>query len=135
MGGLQKENSDHFYFLEYINPDVMQVQTVPLMSLERVTLVRVRNPWGNQVEWTGAWKDDSQEWNLVTQEEKELLGVTDIDDGEWWMDLKDFAKHFDQVELCHLPPNSRINESESCRWVVNSWNGSWVADTSAGGCR
>jgi calpain len=30
---------------------------VKLTSGEIVQLVRCRNPWGNEVEWTGAWSD------------------------------------------------------------------------------
>ena len=36
---------------------------VPLISLQfelhgaRVQLIRVRNPWGNEQEWKGAWAD------------------------------------------------------------------------------
>ena len=37
-------------------------------------LVRVRNPWGNQVEWNGAWSDRSAEWQFIPDEEKENLG-------------------------------------------------------------
>ena len=30
---------------------------VKLTNEEIVQLVRCRNPWGNEVEWTGAWSD------------------------------------------------------------------------------
>ena len=35
-----------------------------------VELVRVRNPWGNEREWTGAWGD-----KLVTQTTSKMCSV------------------------------------------------------------
>lgn len=52
---------------------------------ERAPLVRIRNPWGNEVEWNGAWSDKSREWNYVTPEERRNLGLTFDHDGEFWM--------------------------------------------------
>ena len=31
-------------------------------------MVRVRNPWGNEREWKGAWSDDSPEWKSIPEE-------------------------------------------------------------------
>ena len=59
-----------------------------------IPLVRVRNPWGNEVEWNGAWSDGSPEWRYIPDEEKEHLGINFEADGEWWMSLKDFLKYF-----------------------------------------
>ena len=61
--------------------------------------MRVRNPWGNKVEWTGAWADGSEEWESIPEEEKGRLGINFDCDGEWWMTHEDFAEHFDQLEL------------------------------------
>ena len=38
------------------------------MGNQEVKLIRVRNPWGNENEWTGAWSDNSNEWNLVSRQ-------------------------------------------------------------------
>ena len=47
-------------------------------------LLRIRNPWGNEREWKGAWSDKSKEWNLITDDEKKKYGITFADDGEFW---------------------------------------------------
>ncbi|KAI4812616.1 hypothetical protein KUCAC02_023986 [Chaenocephalus aceratus] len=39
-------------------------------NMER--LIRIRNPWG-QVEWTGAWSDNSPEWDEIDPSEREDL--------------------------------------------------------------
>lgn len=30
---------------------------VPMKEGNKVNLVRIRNPWGNDVEWNGSWND------------------------------------------------------------------------------
>ena len=63
--------------------------------------VRVRNPWGDQQEWTGPWSDSSQEWKELSQEDRETFGLTVAPDGEWWMVWGDFLDNFDRLDICH----------------------------------
>ena len=51
---------------------------------KQTQLVRIRNPWGNEREWTGAWSDKSKEWKMLSSDEKKELGITFGDDGEFW---------------------------------------------------
>lgn len=53
-----------------------------------LTLVRVRNPWGNETEWNGAWSDNSPEWQTIPQNKRQEIGLVKKDDGEFWMDWK-----------------------------------------------
>ena len=49
------------YSLIYLNVICMAVYSSLHMQLDtddgEVQLVRVRNPWGNECEWKGAWSD------------------------------------------------------------------------------
>ncbi|KTG31091.1 hypothetical protein cypCar_00027978, partial [Cyprinus carpio] len=49
---------------------------------EKLSMIRMRNPWGER-EWNGAWSDSSEEWKRVSKGERERLGVTVEDDGEF----------------------------------------------------
>lgn len=49
-----------------------------------IPLVRVRNPWGNEAEWKGAWSDNSREWSMISNDIRMQLGLTIDDDGEFW---------------------------------------------------
>jgi hypothetical protein len=52
---------------------------------KEVRLLRLRNPWGNDVEWKGSWNDNSKEWDQVSEETKKALDYTKQPDGEFWM--------------------------------------------------
>lgn len=62
-------------------------------------LLKIRNPWGNGVEWTGDWSDESPMWNkyplikLACQPKKKA-------DGTFWMEWKDVISFFDSGSVC-----------------------------------
>lgn len=73
---------------------VLQVKQV-----KGVKLLNLRNPWGN-FEWKGDWSDTSPLW---TQEMKgEVNFISDINDGQFWMCLKDFLHYFRGVNVCKV---------------------------------
>ncbi|XP_015680391.1 calpain-9 [Protobothrops mucrosquamatus] len=100
---------------------------------QTVRLIRVRNPWG-QVEWNGAWSDNSSEWDSLSPSEKQQLHHTALDDGEFWMKFEDFLSHFDKVEICNLTPDA-LEDNAAHKWEVSIHQGSWVRGATAGGCR
>ena len=105
-------------------------------SSRMIPLIRLRNPWGNEAEWNGAWSDDSAEWQFISDEEKQNLGLTSDADGEFWMSYDDFGQYWDQLEICNLSPESITSESNhTAMWEVASFTESWVTGKSAGGCR
>ncbi|XP_064600052.1 calpain-9-like isoform X2 [Liolophura sinensis] len=105
----------------------------------KIPLIRVRNPWGNKVEWQGAWSDSSREWGLISDDEKVELGLVNDNDGEFWMSYQDFSSNFQKLEICNLGPDEHTAEDdegeERKRWAVTSENGTWTPRVSAGGCR
>ncbi|CAL4093263.1 unnamed protein product, partial [Meganyctiphanes norvegica] len=54
----------------------------------KIPLIRIRNPWGNEAEWVGAWSDKSPEWSYIPEEEKAEIGLNFEHDGEFWMSFK-----------------------------------------------
>ncbi|XP_070807123.1 calpain-9 isoform X3 [Pituophis catenifer annectens] len=100
---------------------------------QTVRLIRVRNPWG-QVEWNGAWSDNSSEWNSLSPSEKQQLHHTTLDDGEFWMNFEDFLSNFEKVEICNLTPDA-LEDNAAHKWEVSIHQGSWVRGATAGGCR
>ncbi|XP_065200380.1 calpain-A isoform X2 [Planococcus citri] len=104
----------------------------------KIPLIRLRNPWGNETEWKGAWSDKSPEWNFIPNEEKQMLGLTFEQDGEFWMAFQDFVKRFDRLEVCLINPDTLPDELKGeCnkRWEMSVFEGEWTRGVSAGGCR
>ncbi|XP_056228683.1 calpain-2 catalytic subunit-like [Seriola aureovittata] len=97
-----------------------------------VDLLRIRNPWG-QVEWTGAWSDDSREWAGVGPEERRKLDHR-ADDGEFWMSYSDFLRQFSRLDICNLTPDT-LTSNQVARWNYAEFKGVWRVGSTAGGCR
>ena len=100
---------------------------------QAIPMVRIRNPWGNEREWKGAWSDGSDEWNMVSDEEKREIGLTYDDDGEFWMSFNDFYREFSRVTICHKE-GSKDSETNTT-FNLTSSDGTWVRRVTAGGCR
>ena len=75
-------------------------------------LVCLRNPWG-EAEWTGPWSDASPEWKRVMEHDLEEAHIClqNRDDGEFWMEFKDFIRYYSKVELCMIP--GKINNFQN----------------------
>jgi calpain len=128
--------------------------------INNVVLLRIRNPWGNDVEWNGAWSDNSREWRQIDDATKKEMGLTFQHDGEFWyvctlcwplqqpishrMSFDDFMRNFEKMEICNLGPEvmdeieqmtgvTKVNPK--LQWKSADFNGSWISGQSAGGCR
>ncbi|XP_025105443.1 calpain-B-like isoform X7 [Pomacea canaliculata] len=123
----------HAYSVTSVN--MMDIKTPRFEG--QIPMVRVRNPWGNECEWKGAWSDKSREWSLITEDEKAELGLTFSDDGEFWMSFKDFTENFQKLEICNIGPDSLNEEmlTNKKRWEAHKENGAWTRRVNAGGCR
>ncbi|KAM4663042.1 calpain-6 [Discoglossus pictus] len=103
---------------------------------EKLFMIRMRNPWGKR-EWRGAWSDESEEWKKVSQSEKEALGLTVQDDGEFWMTFEDWCKNFTHADVCRLINTSLLSCHKT--WEKVETRGSWTKSPEpllnrSGGC-
>ncbi|CAL4076093.1 unnamed protein product [Meganyctiphanes norvegica] len=141
---------------------VTAVRRVSIMGWKeksKVHLIRIRNPWGDETEWNGAWSDGSKEWGLLNNDEKEKHQITIDNDGEFWMNFEDFNSNFKEVYITSLNPNTvnrealagmdnladlvsymlhmhpSLNNPKPTRkvWDVQSFEGAWIKGSSAGG--
>ncbi|XP_070835303.1 calpain-1 catalytic subunit-like [Chaetodon trifascialis] len=96
-----------------------------------INLVRLWNPWGKG-EWKGDWSDQSPLWKTLSAQDRELCHSV-ADDGEFWMTLQDFCKFYTDLDICCLCPDI-LDGNSSCSWKTSSYEGRWVAGTTAGGC-
>jgi len=110
---------------------LVNVQTPKMKG--QLPMVRIRNPWGNEVEWNGAWSDKSKEWSYIPADEKKEIGLTFDDDGEFWMSYSDFSKNFKKLEICNLGPT--LEDNSTSHYKANNTDGSWRKNVTAGGCR
>ncbi|KAK8765722.1 hypothetical protein V5799_031672 [Amblyomma americanum] len=111
--------------------------TVFVEEGRKVNLIRLRNPWASG-EWTGPWSDKSDKWDKISEETRQELGLVVSDDGEFWISVSSFLKHFDLIDFCHLDPGSMVAEGEDDaemkkQWEVVKFKGSWLPGSNAGG--
>lgn len=103
---------------------------------DKLDMIRMRNPWGKR-EWNGPWSDSSEEWQKVSKSEREKMGVTVEDDGEFWMTFDDFIANFTDLILCRLINTSYLSLHKT--WEEAVMRGSWHRHDDpllnrAGGC-
>nr|XP_048688745.1 calpain-12 [Caretta caretta] len=99
---------------------------------KKLKLLRLRNPWG-KVEWNGRWSDHSSLWAGLDPQLQKSLQVRK-EDGEFWMQMDEFLRYFDGLEICSLTPDL-LEEEEVVAWNVHSFQGRWSIGYTAGGCR
>lgn len=86
-------------------------------------LLRIRNPWG-RVEWDGPWSDKSSEWTNISEFKRREIGLNFEEDGEFWICLSDFVKHFDKMEICHLSPDLLTDQCRNGnQWKIENFEG------------
>lgn len=109
--------------------------TAPSIRGGKVQLIRMRNPWGNQYEYSGDYCDRSDAWKNIPEKDKKEMGLTFENDGEFWMTYEDFLKNMDTLEMCNLCPDSLGETHGKCnkKWSTEEFEGSWVKGVSAGG--
>uniref|UniRef100_A0A8C6T8Y4 Calpain 5b n=1 Tax=Neogobius melanostomus TaxID=47308 RepID=A0A8C6T8Y4_9GOBI len=121
--------------------DVKKVASGPRAALpfngpEKLQMKFAEEPWGEK-EWSVAWSDSSEEWNKVSKSEREKLGVTVQDDGEFWMTFDDYCQYFTDLILCRLINTSYLSIHKT--WEEEVMRGSWShrhdpLRNRAGGC-
>lgn len=106
-----------------------------------IPLIRLRNPHGNNKEWTGDWSDRDPHWKNVPSRIREDLDLRLDDDGEFYMSFnRDFIKYFGDVEMVHLTPGTirdiASGEDEDRRkYNMIHFKGEWSRSLgTAGGC-
>lgn len=77
-----------------------------IAEIESHKLLKMRNPWGGEKEWSGAWSDNDGAWNS-NPKVKSCLRPTFGPDGVFWMCWSDFAKCFDSVYICYKSMHGR----------------------------
>lgn len=106
-------------------------------GVQKVRMIRLKNPWGER-EWNGAFSDGSPEWSKVSASEREKLGLTFEDDGEFWMTFEDFVQHFTDLSICFLINTKFLSFSKT--WYESMFFSSWTIGVRghntdrAGGC-
>ncbi|XP_055001415.1 calpain-12 [Sorex araneus] len=101
------------------------------LGFTKVRLLRLRNPWG-RVEWNGAWSDSCPRWDTLPPEWREALLVKK-EDGEFWMELQDFLRHFNTVQICSLSPDVLGPSPAGGSWHIHTFQGRWVRGFNSGG--
>jgi calpain-5 len=102
-----------------------------MFNQEKISMVRLRNPWGGH-EWKGAFSDGSPEWEKIAKNDREKIGLTFDDDGEFWMTFDDFMTHFTNMSICRVVNTSFFSLQKT--WHEAVMHGEWKNPTRSGGC-
>ncbi|KAG2456570.1 CAN5 protein, partial [Polypterus senegalus] len=126
----------------YAVTDVKKVRLghglLAFFKAEKLFMIRMRNPWvfcqthiqlcyvkhSSLYTTIKEYRSGSEEWQKVSKSEREKLGVTVEDDGEFWMTFEDFCKYFTDLILCRLINTSYLSIHKT--WEEAVMRASWV---------
>jgi hypothetical protein len=74
---------------------------------DNVQLVQLRNIWGLGLQWSGAWSDDSKEWEMFPEIRRRHRRQEHEGTGRFWMTWQDFCAVFDRIDVCPMPGSAR----------------------------
>ena len=103
-------------------------------TIDGNNLVQLRNPWGDDAEWKGAWGDNSDMWNerrkreaynRMKQQGNQVIEIG-RDDGTFWMSFNDFSMNFSSIYLCRF-----FDQEFTDVFIESEWN---KLNNTAGGC-
>jgi hypothetical protein len=75
---------------------ILRVVRIPRDDLK---LLKIRNPWENDVEWSGRWSDSDAVWDR-RPDIRNICQFVKADDGTFWMDWNDVRSFFIGGGVC-----------------------------------
>eukprot|EP00931_Biecheleriopsis_adriatica_P073673 TRINITY_DN47914_c0_g1_i1.p1 TRINITY_DN47914_c0_g1~~TRINITY_DN47914_c0_g1_i1.p1 ORF type:complete len:505 (+),score=53.16 TRINITY_DN47914_c0_g1_i1:60-1574(+) len=63
-----------------------------------LSLIRMRNPWGNDGEWNGDWSDASTKWKEFPHVSRAVEHVK-ANNGMFWISLEDFVSEYNAINV------------------------------------
>lgn len=95
----------------------------------QVHLIRLKNPWSNDVEWNGPWSNESPEYLALSKKTRTKIALHSNKNGEFWIEWNDFKKYFSIFEFSHF----NIKDS-AYNWNCVVHTSRWQEGRNAGGC-
>lgn len=112
---LQKKNLKIPNKKYYLSKGIYSGHSYGIVTIEEVIvsmgqvdrLIKLRNPWIDEV-WQGEWSQKSSNW---TPELRNKLGYfeSNEENGEFWMNIKDFMNYFECLNIYKLIPGFCYN--------------------------
>ncbi|KAK7788264.1 hypothetical protein R5R35_013165 [Gryllus longicercus] len=90
-----------------------------------VRLLRIRNPWGDiqdTIEWKGAFSDDDPKWTGVDTETRKKLEYVKDEDGQFFMKVSHFKRHFTHFWMAYKSPNFGVTTFQQIYNFSNVWD-------------
>lgn len=75
--------------------------------------------------FSGPFSDNSKEWKKIPEHIIKQMRVKFQEDGEFYMLLSDFLRHFDIIELCHMSPDPADGAVTKFKWNLSTYEGQW----------
>ena len=93
--------------------------------MEKLRLIRIRNPWGQEGAWAGPFSDDSEEWDKYRylRDELKLVFKSQKSDGTWWMSFQHFWEFMNKLYVCKVFPDDWKTFSIDSEWRGKSAGG------------